>query len=225
MTCFVDTRLMIKQPFENNATQENHLYETQSEHYRNHQLSFAASNGFCIGEVFKKTEKLAYCEAVDIDSARQYCRQIIDDSLAQDVARNNNSHPSLDDLSHALQSIQAQLGKASKYLLREHLKENNHPIDSDHLKSIGGFTSTTDVMFAYAHFARLLCDALSYVPPHQHSGQDAYLSMAISTHEPSTFDQNALKLSSHEHKGFKPIGLAISLSPPIFTALQQIDNL
>lgn len=208
---------MVKQASVNDIAHANDP-PSRSEHYRNHQLTFSLINDVCIGEVFKKTEKLAYCEALDLESARQYCRQIVDESLAEDMARNSHSEPSLQNLTHALHAIQAELDIATKHLLREHLKENNAPIESECLKKVGGFSSTTDVMFAYAHFARLLSDALCYVPPHQHSGQDAYLSMAIVTHEPDSYTH--CQSQTHRPQG----GLAISLCAPIFNALVKIDK-
>lgn len=203
---------MIRQPSEKNDLTESHQ-EIFSEYYRNHRLEFTSLNGVCVGEVFKE-EKLAYCEALDLDSARQYCRQIVDEALAQRVAKKNNAAPSLNELSSSLNSIQTQLNKAAKQLLREHIKQNNAPIESGHLKSIGGFKSTTDVMLAYANFARLLSDALCYAPPHKHSGQDAYLSMVIVSHE----------ASNNELDTPMPNGLSISLATPIFKALQHIEN-
>ena len=208
---------MTKQSSENQGIHAN-CHESLTEYYRNHQLTFSLINDVCIGEVFKKTEKRAYCEAVDLESARQYCRQIVDESLSQEVVLNNNLEPNWQSLACALQSIQPELNNAIRYLLREHIKHNNAPIESEALKTVGGFSSTTDVMFAYAEFARLLSDALRYVPPHQHSGQDAYLSMAIITHEPKICSQ------ANKQTDLKQSGLAISLTSPIFKALQQMSD-
>jgi hypothetical protein len=189
------------------SKQESHL-DIAGEYYRNHQLTIKRSGTFCIGEVYKCAERVAYCEALDTENARQHCRRIIDESLFQEATKNQKKPPTVQDISRAFLAIQTQDLFLPKQLLLAHLEQNNQTIDSVELKTKAGFNSTTEVMLAYANFARLLCDALNYVPPQPDSGQDAYLSMAIETHKP---DPNSA------------IGLSISLTPIIYSALQQLN--
>lgn len=180
------------------------------EHYRNHTLCFVDSDSMCIGEVFKNDERLAYCESLDIDSARQYCRQIIDVRLNKQSIDNLNIKPEPHDFIKAMLSINAQIGEHCQHLLLTHLENNNQPISIDTLKTHGGFSSTTAVFLQYAEWARLICDALAYLPPSQPSGKDPFLSLVIHYEEPNIEDT---------------CGLAISLTPDIFNALAHISKL
>tara|TARA_R110001592_G_scaffold10098_1_gene52572 strand:+ start:14199 stop:14846 length:648 start_codon:yes stop_codon:yes gene_type:complete len=183
---------------------------TLNEHYRNHLLNFIEIEDLCIGEVFKSDERLAYCESVDIDSARQYCRQIIDEHLYDQNMINTNKVPNLDDVVKAMLSIQNQIDESGQLLLNTHLKNKNKMMQIDDLKSLGGLHSTTDVFLRYAQLARLICDALAYLPPVQASGQDPFLSLVIISQEPD------INTSS---------GLSIALKPVIFQALKHINTL
>jgi hypothetical protein len=181
-----------------------------NEHYRNHLLNFIETEDLCIGEVFKDGERLAYCESVDVDSARQYCRQIIDEQLYEQNIANTNKAPNLADVIKAMLSIKNQIDERCQLLLTIHLKNENKIMQIDELKTLGKFHSTTDVFLRYAELARLLCDALAYLPSTQASGRDPFLNLVINSQEP---DINASS------------GLSISLKPVIFEALQHISKL
>ena len=180
------------------------------EHYRNHLLRYVENEILCIGEVFQEGERLAYCESVNLDSARQYCRQIIDERLYKQSISNTNKVPNLADVIKAMLAIQNQIDERCQLLLKTHLKSENKIMQIDELKTLGRFHSTTDVFLRYAELARLLCDALAYSPNTQSSGQDPFLSLVINSQEPD------IKASS---------GLSISLKPLIFEALQHISKL
>jgi hypothetical protein len=179
------------------------------EYYRNHLLCFseqpAALNyttkptqtaeseslPICIGEVFRADERIAYCESVDRDSARQYCRQIVDGEIAK-ISSEQALNASA--LAAALLSILNQLDLHLLKLLEAHKLNGNQAISINTLKQAGNFHSTTAVYLAYAELARLLCDTLSYIPTPSPSGQDPYLSMIIETVEPEIDSTGSLSL-------------------------------
>ena len=181
-----------------------------TDHYRNHSLRFVEIEKICIGEVFKDDERLAYCESVDIDSARQYCRQIVDEQLNKQSSENLNIKPMLDDFVKAMQAIHNQVDSHCQNLLSTHLKNRNQAIPIDELKIQGGFKSTTAIFLQYADWSRLLCDALAFLPPTQASGKDPYLSLVI---------------HSEEHDVAASSGLSIALMPDIYKALAVISKL
>lgn len=188
---------------------------SSQEYYRNHLLMFseAFSEAFsdmttlCIGEVFNQLERIAYCESADLSSARQYCRQIVDDSLARRSAERSGLHPDQAQLNKAIASIAPQIDSALEHLLTTHRTHQNTPLNIETLKRNGGFHSTTDVFLAYAEFARKLCDAMSHNPPTQSTGQDPYLSMVIDVHYPDHLSSESVSLS---------------LKPALFSALGQL---
>ncbi len=183
---------------------------TLKEHYRNHLLHYVESEDLCVGEVFKDSERLAYCESLDLESARQYCRQIIDDRFCEQSQSGNQKAPNLDAMITAMRALQNQLDKPCQLLLSSHLKNNNKLIEIDELKTCVGFHSTTEVFLKYAELARLFCDALEYLPPPQASGQDPFIGMMIQYQEPGINSTS---------------GLSISLKPVIFEALSHITTL
>ena len=180
------------------------------EHYRNHNLRFVNANNICVGEVFKDTERLAYCESVNIDNARQYCRQIVDERLSKQSFEKAYIKPGTQDLREAMRAISPQIDKNRTNLFRIHIQHKNRPISIETLKTQGGFDSTTAVFLNYAEWARLLCDALTYFPPSQPSGKDPYLGLVIQYSEPETHSDS---------------DLCLSLMPDIYEALTQIIKL
>ena len=160
----------------------------------------------CIGEVFRENERIAYCESIDKESARQYCRQIVDTQLARICATQTGLPPEQTSLNQALCAIEAQLDTRLRRLLQAHWQHRNQALSIDILKQAGTFDSTTAVYLAYAELARLLCDAMGYIPVTPHSGQDPYLSMIIETLEPDIHSSDSLSLR---------------LRPSIQTALDQ----
>lgn len=178
-----------------------------SEQYRNHLLLFRDQEQLCIGEVFKHAERIAYCESVDMDSARQYCRQIVDQQLFDQISTNSNPLPSIDNIMNAMKSIQEFIEQPFSQIIKAHLLEKNQAISLTKLKNLGQFRSTTAVLLKYADLARQLCDELTYQPPSQSSGQDPYLNMLINIQEPDFDESN---------------GVSISLKPQIFDALLQL---
>jgi hypothetical protein len=202
-------RLALKTKLANRTAMENSKIISK-EYYRNHLLCFSealatfntgetdckinadnSTQAICIGEVFRADERIAYCESVDKDSARQYCRQIVD----SEIARSSNGRiPELSDLGDALQKIRNQLDPRLLKLLEAHTQHQNQPISIDTLKQAGNFHSTTAVYLAYAELARLICDALSYIPTAPPTGQDPYLGMIIETVEPDMLSAGSLSL-------------------------------
>lgn len=180
------------------------------ESYRHYRLCFCDLQKMCIGEIFKDTERLAYCESIDIDSARQYCRQIVDKHLSKQSMNNSQNKPTVKRLTQAIQSIHSQIDHHCKKLLTTHLNNNNQATSIDQLKTQGDFHSTTAVFLSYAEWARSLCDALTYLPPTPTSGKDPYLSLVIQSEEPET------SASSN---------LVIKLQADIYEALLQAQML
>jgi hypothetical protein len=198
------------------------------EYYRNHVLCFSellspaentsasdntsspenqvpTSETMCIGEVFKANERIAYCESVDKDSARQYCRQIVDTCIAQASAEHPVLQPEQTDLGLALLAVSEQLDARLRGILQAHWRNRNQALSIDLLKQAGALESTTAVYLAYAELARLLCDAINHIPVTPGSGQDPYLSMIIETVEPDIHTSDSLSLR---------------LKPSVFTALE-----
>ena len=180
------------------------------EHYRHHHLRFVNANNICVGEVFKETERLAYCESVNIDNARQYCRQIVDERLSKQSLEKSYLKPDAQDLLEAMKAISPQIDKNFANLFKIHIQHKNRPISIETLKNQGGFNSTTAVFLNYAEWARLLCDALTYFPPSQPSGKDPYLGLVIQYTEPKINPDS---------------DLCLSLMPDIYEALAQIIKL
>lgn len=194
---------------ENTAPAPNQT-NTIEEHYRHYILLFREQAELCIGEVFKHDDRIAYCESTDIDNARQYCRQIVDERILVDVAENAHVMPKPEHIVSAMRAINVMAEQPFQGLLSAHLHAHNQPISIEALKSAGQLKSTTAVLLKYAELSRLLCDALAYMPPTQSSGQDSYLGMLIQTEEIDMQDAS---------------GVSISLKPAIFEALSQIGPL
>lgn len=192
------------------AEQNEYATETDQEHYRNHTLVFLNTDNLCVGEVFLQDERIAYCESTDLDTARQYCRQIVDERLSKESYNNEMEQPSISDFIEAIRQTNEQVDQNCLNLLKIHIRENNQPIAIDELKKQAGFDSTTGVFLQYADWARLVCDALTYFPPILPSGKDPYLGLVINYHEP--------ELESDE-------SLSISLTKDIFIALVQVSTL
>jgi hypothetical protein len=190
-------------PIVDKIDQDDPNYSIQ-ESYRHYTLCFCDTQKMCIGEIFKDTERLAYCEALNIESARQYCRQIVDKHLIKQSVCNSHSKPDVKKITKAMQSIHCQIDHHCQNLLTTHLKNNNRAITIDQLKTQGGFHSTTAVFLSYAEWARLLCDALAYLPPTPSSGKDPYLSLVILS--------EATEISASS-------ALSIMLQPDIYDAL------
>tara|TARA_R110002167_G_scaffold96811_17_gene256054 strand:+ start:171 stop:797 length:627 start_codon:yes stop_codon:yes gene_type:complete len=165
------------------------------ESYRHYRLCFCERQEMCIGEIFKDAERLAYCESIDIESARQYCRQIVDQHLMKQSMSNSHIKPTVKKLTQAMQSIESQTDHHCKKLLTTHLKNKNQAIGIDLLKTQGGFHSTTEVFLSYAAWARSLCDALAYLPSTPTSGKDPYLSLVIHDEETDITASSGLSLS------------------------------
>jgi hypothetical protein len=189
--------------------QDNHSHFVK-ESYRHYSLSFYDTQTMCIGEIFKGKDRLAYCEALDIESARQYCRQIVDERLIKESMGNVQGKPDLNKLIQAMKSIQEQIDEHCQNLLFTHLKNGNQANSIDQLKTQGGFHSTTAVFLSYAEWARLLCDALTYLPPASSSGKDPFLNMVIHSQESDIYASNSLM---------------IALQPDIYEALTHIHRL
>ena len=194
------------------------------EYYRNHLLSFTeqampgypvsinehcpehAPESMCIGEVFHDNERIAYCESTDKDSARQYCRQIVDTQIAHTSAVKPAMQPGITDLAPALTAIREQLDSRLHGILLAHWHNDNKALSINALKQAGMYESTTAVYLAYAELARLLCDALNYIPMPPRNGQDPYLSLIIETVEPELHTSDSL---------------ALRLKPAIYQALES----
>ena len=164
------------------------------------------TEAMCIGEVFQEDERLAYCESIDKDSARQYCRQIVDTRIAQLSAGPSGLPPDQAILVHALHSIEKQLDPRLRHVLQAHWQQQNQAVSIETLKQTGAFDSTTAVYLAFAELARLLCDAMRLMPVTPRSGQDPYLNMIIETLEPDLHSSDSLSLR---------------LRPAIHSALEQ----
>lgn len=193
----------------NKIDQENR-HHLISESYRHYSLCFCDTQSMCVGEVFKNEQRLAYCEALNLESAQQYCRQIVDKHLSKQTMNNSHSKPLLENLSEAMLAIQSQLDEYCHNLLQIHLNNHNRAITIDQLKSQANFHSTTAVFLTYAQWSRLLCDALTYLPPRPISGKDPYLSYVIHSEEAKFSAEGAL---------------SISLQPDIYKALSCIHSL
>lgn len=182
------------------------------EYYRSHELCFtedasscsrddmsapvkdASSDSMCVGEVFHANERIAYCESVDIDSARQYCRQIVDTLIAQSSAVQATLQPETTELANALITIRDQLDARLQCILQAHWQNDNQALSINVLKQAGSYESTTAVYLAYAELSRLLCDALSHIPLTPRNGQDPYLNLIIETVEPDLHSSESLSL-------------------------------
>lgn len=156
--------------------------------------SGSAPEKMCIGEVFRENERIAYCESIDIESARQYCRQIVDTRIAEISSTQTGLPPDQTNLNQALRSIEEHLDARLRRILQAHWQHQNQALCIDTLKQVGAFDSTTAVYLAYAELARLLCDAMGYIPMTPRSGQDPYLSMIIETLEPDIHSSDSLSL-------------------------------
>ncbi len=182
------------------------------EYYRNHLLCFHQQENICIGEVFetppiegtistdsadalkRSEERIAYCESLDKDSARQYCRQIVDTQIARQNASRQGYCINETSLGNALQSIYAHISFALKQLLEAHFTHDNQALGIEQLQDIGNFNATTEVYLAYAELARLLCDAMGHIPASVHYNQDPYLSMIIDVIEPDVQTSDSLSI-------------------------------
>lgn len=194
-----------------NLTKPNTLL---SESYRNHCLVYALEGELCIGEVFHLEEKVAYCESLDLINAQQHCRQIVDARLVLEATENKGNLPDIASIAAAIRSVGSFSDPVFKALLSRHLNAKNQPIAINDLITTAGLHSSTELVFKYAALARLIADALGYLPPTQASGQDPYLAMMIHTEEAAVQDSRGLT---------SDLTPTLSLKPAIFQALAQIS--
>lgn len=186
-----------------------------SESYRNHRLVFALEGELCIGEVFYLGEKVAYCESLDLINAQQHCRQIVDKRLVLEATENRGNTPDIVSIAAAIRSVGGFSDPVFKALLGTHLNTKNQPLAINDLITAAGLHSSTDLVFKYAALARMVADALGYLPPNQASGQDPYLAMMTHTEEVSVQDSNGFTTE---------LKSTLCLQPAIYQALKQIST-
>lgn len=154
------------------------VYDVE-ETYRNYQLVSYLDHGKCIGEVYKNSMRLAYCESAGVTSAIQHSRSIVDEIIKVKIHKRKNSVPTKKQLIESLAVLHPSLTDAQHSILFYQVVHHNSAIELEKLKIIAGCNTTTEIYFILADFARVLCDELAYEPPVPIEGRDPFLAMIL----------------------------------------------
>jgi len=152
-------------------------HEKSEESYRTYKLISRLENGERIGEVFKKGQRVAYCESVDLDSSLQHLRRIVDWHIKDEINNRANSEPNLTMWHQAIWDSLPEEDRQAKDILYELSRSNGEYVSLNELTKRSTISNTAEIYYLLSNFARKMCDSIPYEPPCQGDGRDPYLAL------------------------------------------------
>lgn len=151
------------------------------ETYRTYSLACTQENDMCIGEVFKQGVRVAYCESLDLTTAQQHLRRIVDWHIKDAINLRNNATPDFELWCMATMHILFDANKQEKDILRKLSSQEDGYISITSLAKLAKLSSTAELNYLLSDFARQVCDFIPYEPPYPGDGRDPYLALLCDT--------------------------------------------
>lgn len=164
------------------------------ETYRNYRVIYYFKQDLYIGEIYKKNLLIARCKALEIASALQNSRSMVDSLIRQKVCDKQNTAPVPRQLTEALTDVIPLLSHSQYAILLYQVMHRNKDVELDKLKRVAACNSTTEIYFILAEIARAVCDELAYVPPSPLGGGDPFLALILESETGYANTENSIKL-------------------------------
>ena len=151
------------------------------ETYRTYSLVCTQDKDMCIGEVFKQGVRVAYCESLDLRTAQQHLRRIVDWHIRDAINLRNNATPDIELWCMATTQILFDASKEEKAILRKLSRQLEGYVSITELANLAKLSCTAELNFLLSDFARKVCDFIPYEPPYPGDGRDPYLALLCDT--------------------------------------------